>query len=279
VGRQVGWLGELHLLGQQSLLQRLLLRAGVALRERGQWRSPGTGPHLNGPGPRIVDGGPGRVGPSRRPRCRGGSRGSAGAWSRVAASPTVLLLLVLRLGGATTGPRRATAGRCRLARGASGDKSSGGGNRVLHHVDLLEKELVADGGEGGERAPAPEMDADVLVALVEPTKHVEDQGAVNRNGSVGPGLDRPNEGNADALRGGVALVGGIGGFLLSSLGGGQSSLAEGAASLGVGLRRSIAVLARLIGRIDEGGGRTQPYRCTTSVRRGSGRARGKSPGL
>jgi len=50
---------------------------------------------------------------------------------------------------------------------------------VLHHVDLLEKELVADGGEGGERAPAPEMDADVLVALVEPTKHVEDQGAVS----------------------------------------------------------------------------------------------------
>jgi hypothetical protein len=173
VGRQVGRLGELRLLGQQSLLPRV----DAALRERGQRRSTGTGPHLNGPGPRIVGGGPGRAGPSRRPRCGGGNRGSVGAWSRVAASPTVLLL-VLRLGGATTGPRRATAGRCRLARGASGDKSSGGGNRVLHHVDLLE-ELVADDDEGGEWAPAPEMDADVLVALVEPTKHVEDQGAVS----------------------------------------------------------------------------------------------------
>jgi hypothetical protein len=68
------------------------------------------------------------------------------------------------------------------------------------------------------------------------------------NRGVGLGLDRPSEGSADALRGGV------GGFLLSCLGGGQSSLAEGATSLGVGLRRSIAVLARLIGRIDEGGG-------------------------
>jgi hypothetical protein len=74
------------------------------------------------------------------------------------------------------------------------------------------------------------------------------------NRDVGLGLDRPSEGSADALRGGVALVGGVGGFLLSCLGGGQSSLAEGATSLGVGLRRSIAVLARLIGRIDEGGG-------------------------
>ena len=76
------------------------------------------------------------------------------------------------------------------------------------------------------------------------------------NRGVGPGLDRPSEGSADALRGGVALVGGVGGFLLSCLGGGQSSLAEGAASLGVGLRRSIAVLARLIDRIDVGGGRS-----------------------
>ena len=79
---------------------------------------------------------------------------------------------------------------------------------------------------------------------------------INRGGGGGPGLDRPSEGSADALRGGVALVGGVGGFLLSCLSGGQSSLAEGAASLGVGLRRSIAVLARLIDRIDVGGGRS-----------------------
>jgi hypothetical protein len=64
-------------------------------------------------------------------------------------------------------------------RGANGDKSNRGGNRVLHHVDLLEKELVVDGGKGGERALAPEMDADVLVTLVEPTKHIEDQCAVS----------------------------------------------------------------------------------------------------
>jgi hypothetical protein len=49
---------------------------------------------------------------------------------------------------------------------------------VVYHIDFLE-EFVADGGEGGERAPAPEMDADVLVALVKPTKHVEGQGAVS----------------------------------------------------------------------------------------------------
>jgi hypothetical protein len=64
--------------------------------------------------------------------------------------------------------------------------------------------------------------------------------AINRGGGGGgPGLDRPSEGSADALRGGVALVGGVGDFLLNCLSGGQSSLAEGAASLGVGLRRSI----------------------------------------
>jgi hypothetical protein len=316
---------------------------------------------------------------------------------------------------------------------------------VLHHVDLLEKELVVDGGKGGERALAPEMDADVLVTLVEPTKHVEDQCAVsdvlvevsevvghllealailgdggitlrkhtkfgievegagllvaeevildgelgltgggtvvdhgvgevsgdravepwldddvhpspvskgrdgvtvdvvqrwvfgvgeeellaptgvvvdgvedgrhqaacflhedrlgvevedgsglvehhgvgdahvaarvklfdgiNHGGGVDPGLDRPSEGNADVLRGGVALVGGVGGFLLSCLGDGQSSLVEGATSLDVGLWRSIAVLARLIGRIDEGGGRSPNHTDVQLVCAGAAKGR------
>jgi hypothetical protein len=67
-GGRVSLLRKMHLLGQQSLLQGLLLRAGASLGKRGQWRGPGAGPHLNGPGPRIVDGGPGRAGPSRSSR-------------------------------------------------------------------------------------------------------------------------------------------------------------------------------------------------------------------
>ena len=61
-GGQVSLLGKVHPLGQQSLLQSLLLRAGASLGKRGQWRGPGAGPHLNGPRPRIVEVGPGRRG-------------------------------------------------------------------------------------------------------------------------------------------------------------------------------------------------------------------------
>lgn len=48
----------------------------------------------------------------------------------------------------------------------------------MHHVDLLEEELIADGGEGGEQVGTAEMDVDVVVPLVEATKQVQDQGAV-----------------------------------------------------------------------------------------------------
>lgn len=38
----------------------------------------------------------------------------------------------------------------------------------MHHVDLLEEKLVADGGKGGEQVVVIEMDTDDLVALYEP---------------------------------------------------------------------------------------------------------------
>jgi hypothetical protein len=45
-------------------------------------------------------------------------------------------------------------------------------------------------------------------------------GGICGGGGVGPGLGRPSKGSADALCGGVALVGGVGGVLLGGLGDG-----------------------------------------------------------
>lgn len=68
-----------------------------------------------------------------------------------------------------------------LAGGAGHDERGGGGNRLMHHVDLLEQELVADRGEGGERLGATKMDADVAVLLIETREQVEDQCATAGN--------------------------------------------------------------------------------------------------
>ena len=107
-------------------------------------------------------------------------------------------------------------------------------------------------------------------------------GGICGGGGVGPGLGRPSKGSADALCGGVALVGGVGGVLLGGLGDGQGGLAEGAASLDVWLQGWIVVLAVGVGRIDEG-----EWRCPNhtgaqggcaEVQRKSERGR-TSPGL
>ena len=57
MGELLGRLGKLlaPLKSQQCLL---LLWAGASLGKLGQGRRPGAGPHLDGPGPRVVEGGP-----------------------------------------------------------------------------------------------------------------------------------------------------------------------------------------------------------------------------
>ena len=83
----------------------------------------------------------------------------------------------------------------------------------------------------------------------------------------------------DALGGGVAVVGGSSGLLLGGLSLGEGSLA----SSGVGIREAlllgVGVAARLLGGVDDGGGGSPDHTASAGARGGSGRARGKSPGL
>lgn len=98
IGGQHRWhllLGSVELLGKQHLLLcQLLLWARAPLRKLRQRRSPGAETHLNGPGPRVVEGGPLPSRARGRARRRGSNSGGVGASARSRVVATGLEILL-----------------------------------------------------------------------------------------------------------------------------------------------------------------------------------------
>ena len=163
-------------------LLRLLVRLlrGARLRDRRKGR-PRAEPHLDGPGPRVPEGGP------------RGARGSLGGLAAGARLPRTTLLAAA-LAAATLGRRRGApvaggaspSGRAtpcsRWCRGGrlGGDEGSRRGG-LVRQGELLQEQRILGLEERGERVAAAKVQTNVAVPLVEAPDEVEDEGLIREN--------------------------------------------------------------------------------------------------
>jgi hypothetical protein len=165
VTRQRGVLGQSS---EECLLGRLLWCALVCRRTYAALLSSGARPHCDLLCPWIVQRRPGRL-----------SLASSvvGATTSTTTSRGVPAMGVASgLAGTTSGRRDTSRGRG--DGGSSGPGNESGGRRRRVGVDLLEYEIIADVGEGGERLRALEVDLHVGELLIQATHHVQDEGTV-----------------------------------------------------------------------------------------------------